>query len=381
MFCTEPDTCNNGVCSGPPHDCSDLNDACHDGVCDEESDSCVARQKQDGTACDDGLFCTVPDSCRSGSCTGPVRDCHDDDDCTQDVCDESEGTCLHVPQENPGAEGPAGSASCGNGIDDDCDGLTDTTDPDCVDSCGLRFDGVDDFVRVAQDRSILSSQQFGVLLDFTTGPMLTDWAVAAAQSGYSDDYPHNRWIVGFDPHDQRGLYLQVSNGEELLTLRDLVPLAECYNTRFVVLAVVNAASGHSRVWRYYQDSEQLLVDDDTFTGNINSVNVTYDLIVGDVANGNSPGTVFNATFREVAVFNYSEFTESDRQMLYTEPLKLKDYLLNGTDHGFSFPRSAVIDYLDFDVCNGSVLPNLGDPADGDGQLENFPSDGSQWIAE
>jgi cysteine-rich repeat protein len=36
----------------------------------------------------------------------------------------------------PGIEGPAGSPSCTNGIDDDCDGLTDASDPGCQNVCG-----------------------------------------------------------------------------------------------------------------------------------------------------------------------------------------------------------------------------------------------------
>jgi cysteine-rich repeat protein len=39
----------------------------------------------------------------------------------------------------PGTEGPAGSPSCTNGIDDDCDGLTDASDPGCQAVCGNGF--------------------------------------------------------------------------------------------------------------------------------------------------------------------------------------------------------------------------------------------------
>jgi hypothetical protein len=31
----------------------------------------------------------------------------------------------------PGAEGPNGDPTCGDGLDNDCDGLTDANDPDC----------------------------------------------------------------------------------------------------------------------------------------------------------------------------------------------------------------------------------------------------------
>jgi formylglycine-generating enzyme required for sulfatase activity len=42
-------------------------------------------------------------------------------------------------QPNPGAEGPAGDPTCGNGLDDDCDGTTDTGDPDCT---GVELDWI-----------------------------------------------------------------------------------------------------------------------------------------------------------------------------------------------------------------------------------------------
>src|SRR5262249_31485465 len=53
-----------------------------------------------------------------------------------DACSRPVGSCLAgtpttcdpVPV---GPEGPVGTASCTNGIDDDCDGLVDDADPDC----------------------------------------------------------------------------------------------------------------------------------------------------------------------------------------------------------------------------------------------------------
>ncbi len=35
--------------------------------------------KEDGIKCDDGLFCTTPDSCTAGACSGPARDCSAND--------------------------------------------------------------------------------------------------------------------------------------------------------------------------------------------------------------------------------------------------------------------------------------------------------------
>jgi hypothetical protein len=49
-----------------------------------------------GTACDDGLFCTLAGSCdAAGTCVSPPNTCDDSVVCTFDSCDESTDTCLH----------------------------------------------------------------------------------------------------------------------------------------------------------------------------------------------------------------------------------------------------------------------------------------------
>ncbi len=44
--------------------------------------------------CDDGSICTVDDVCREGACVGESL-CGDDLDCTEDLCDETDGSCSH----------------------------------------------------------------------------------------------------------------------------------------------------------------------------------------------------------------------------------------------------------------------------------------------
>ncbi len=103
----------NGVCD-PPENC-DGSGACATngfagtgtlcraatGQCDAEENcdgagSCPGNVSDpDGTSCDDGLFCTDPDECNSGSCQGSPRDCGDGVDCTDDACNETLNTCTH----------------------------------------------------------------------------------------------------------------------------------------------------------------------------------------------------------------------------------------------------------------------------------------------
>ena len=46
------------------------------------------------------------------------------------VCQNLGQVCTQDQQ--PGTEGPFGSPTCGDGVDNDCDGLTDADDPDCA---------------------------------------------------------------------------------------------------------------------------------------------------------------------------------------------------------------------------------------------------------
>jgi VCBS repeat protein len=133
LYCTVNDVCNSGNCSGGTRDCSAWANECHDGVCNDGADACESQNKPDGTACEDGLYCSVTDQCSLGVCGGGQRDCDDLDICTIDDCDEDGNTCTYTLDPNPGAEGRLIGSTCSNNLDDDCDLLTDMADPDCAD--------------------------------------------------------------------------------------------------------------------------------------------------------------------------------------------------------------------------------------------------------
>lgn len=121
LYCTGVETCAASVCqSGTPVDCSLYTDPCNIGTCDEDADACVASPRADGTACDDGQYCTVNDACSFGTCLGGgSRDCSAaGDPCNDGVCNEDGDTCEATPK-------PDGTA-CDDGdvytIDDQCTG-------------------------------------------------------------------------------------------------------------------------------------------------------------------------------------------------------------------------------------------------------------------
>lgn len=139
LFCTVDDTCSAGACGGAPNACDD-GDACSIDSCDEETDSCsTSGSAEDGTACDDGQFCTVDDTCQAGTCTGGgANSCDDENDCTADSCKEANDSCTNTKVSNGSAcdDGNACTAddTCGNGV---CQGGTETVCEDdnlCTDN-------------------------------------------------------------------------------------------------------------------------------------------------------------------------------------------------------------------------------------------------------
>jgi hypothetical protein len=178
--CTS-DTCTGGTCTFSPipmcsgcrsdAECDDANPNTTD-VCDTYTRACQHFPNNPfcGTAsdCDDGNPCTI-DQCNSGTCAWGSNglcclrdtDCNDYDTCTADACDLSTNTCNHASIPGCGTSScmdydgdghgsmycyptrgddcddfnaavhPGATESCTNGVDDDCNGRIDGTDPAC----------------------------------------------------------------------------------------------------------------------------------------------------------------------------------------------------------------------------------------------------------
>ena len=147
--CTFNDRCVKGECRGTAYTCDDGN-ACTDNVCDGAGG---CRFPPNSAPCDDGNACTYRDTCVSGVCAGIAYRCDDGNVCTDDACDGA-GFCRFSFNSAPCDDGnactsndtcsagachagtliccsPGPEANCVNGVDDDCDGLTDEADPDC----------------------------------------------------------------------------------------------------------------------------------------------------------------------------------------------------------------------------------------------------------
>ncbi|MDI7266581.1 MAG: hypothetical protein QME96_01130, partial [Myxococcota bacterium] len=86
---------------GAPRDCSALGNQCNTGRCDEAGRRCYADPLPDGTSCDDGRWCTDPDTCTAGTCGGPLRDCSaSTNQCNTGTCDDAGRRCYAAPLPN-----------------------------------------------------------------------------------------------------------------------------------------------------------------------------------------------------------------------------------------------------------------------------------------
>src|SRR5688572_9949107 len=81
-------------------DCTAMGDECNKGAC--VNGECAKLPENDGTPCEDGLFCTDGDVCDRGSCIGgQPKVCAPASSCEMGVCDEASKSCV----QGPGNEG------------------------------------------------------------------------------------------------------------------------------------------------------------------------------------------------------------------------------------------------------------------------------------
>jgi hypothetical protein len=127
--CTVHDRCLQGECVGNAMNCHA--DQCANGACHKDR-GCVFTNKEDHTACSDDNKCTVGDKCWNGMCvSGLETDCsHLDTLCEVGLCDVVTGNCAAVPKEN--------GLACSNGLM--CQEHAACTDGQCVGQPKTCFD-------------------------------------------------------------------------------------------------------------------------------------------------------------------------------------------------------------------------------------------------
>ena len=102
LYCTNGDSCQEGVCEGgPPNDCGDSAPDCNSIVCDEASRSCGVVPADEGTTCQLADLCVAGSTCQAGVCSGgAANDCFFTpvpNDCHVAVCNPVDGMCVAYP--------------------------------------------------------------------------------------------------------------------------------------------------------------------------------------------------------------------------------------------------------------------------------------------
>jgi slime mold repeat-containing protein len=149
--------------------CDDAND-CTNDVC-QRGRGCANLPMQEG-ACDDGDDCTMNDTCRSGLCNGTPLDGDLDGyqppECGGNDCNDANASI------NPGSfEGAGIPATCQDGLDNNCNGLTDAEDPPC-NPCETDLDCDDQNLCNGVERCINSTCQQGIAVDCNDDNVCTD---------------------------------------------------------------------------------------------------------------------------------------------------------------------------------------------------------------
>jgi hypothetical protein len=107
-FCTTDDACEAGVClGGPENDCGMAPAECETVVCDEAVKGCVIEAADNGLPCTSDDLCVTGSTCSGGSCLGgTAKDCFFSpvpNECHVAVCNPSNGMCEPVQGNDGGA--------------------------------------------------------------------------------------------------------------------------------------------------------------------------------------------------------------------------------------------------------------------------------------
>jgi hypothetical protein len=108
LFCTANDTCQAGVCeAGPTNDCGIAAVACETITCEETSQTCTSVAGLNNDPCvDPNDLCLENGACQNGTCVGTPMDCFMQpvpDDCHVSECNPQNGQCEPVVGNEGGA--------------------------------------------------------------------------------------------------------------------------------------------------------------------------------------------------------------------------------------------------------------------------------------
>jgi len=100
VFCTISDSCDSGVCvGGTTNDCGLDLSPCDAVICSEASQTCSVTPVNDGTACTPTDLCEINGVCQVGECLGEPKDCAFSplSECNAVACESETGQCIGTP--------------------------------------------------------------------------------------------------------------------------------------------------------------------------------------------------------------------------------------------------------------------------------------------
>ena len=100
LFCTVNDSCDEGKCvGGPQNECGLTPPTCTTTTCDETSKSCGTAPADEGSSCAVTAACEVNGACHAGTCTGEPKDCSfaPQSECNEMACNPTTGACEPTP--------------------------------------------------------------------------------------------------------------------------------------------------------------------------------------------------------------------------------------------------------------------------------------------
>jgi hypothetical protein len=154
-FCNGVEVCTAGVCAAGPDPCDD-GVGCTVETCSEVTVACDTvldhGMCSDDDECNGRELCQPEGGGESGCVDAVDLECNDGSECTLDSCDPAVGCVFAIPDRDLDGYGdgicggedcnddpvtgptinPDADEDCGNGFDDDCDGVRDYRDVSCV---------------------------------------------------------------------------------------------------------------------------------------------------------------------------------------------------------------------------------------------------------
>ncbi len=99
LFCTVNDACAGGTCvGGPANDCGLTPSECAAVFCDEETAACDLTPANESATCTPADLCQINGVCLLGDCVGAAKDCSAfDDGCQVGACNAADGLCYPTP--------------------------------------------------------------------------------------------------------------------------------------------------------------------------------------------------------------------------------------------------------------------------------------------